>query len=217
MSVYALSYYGLLLVSFLLSVWSIKTDRSIGVLTSLIGLSILTEITVYVMYYKLELKPEFYIAYHIYIPFEYSLLSYYFLLHITDVTARRIMQTSIPLFVITSVIISFYKGTHVYPGINLNLEGVLIIIWTTIALFSIKPSGKTSIFHLPIFWVSVGVLVYYSGGFFFNFIYQYLTEGQSEVAKSLNAFINKGLNCFLYISFIVAFICSNRLRKYSMP
>lgn len=209
MNFYNLFYLFLLILSFALSFRTIKSELGSRFLTVLLLLSIITEASVYTMYYFLELRPEFYIAYHIYIPFEYGLIAGYLINHISNSHVKSAILISIPSFFIASLLISFFKGVLTFPGVNLNLEGFLIIVWTIISLFSLRPS-KIPLLRQQFIWVSIGLLVYYSGGFFFNFVYQLLVEQQSEVALKLNGIINKGLNYLLYIFFCISFVCSQR-------
>jgi len=201
-------YLGLLFLSFILSFKSLKYDKSMRIFPLLLFLSLTTEAIVYLMFFALEKKPQFYVIYHIYILIEYSLLCYFFQLNTKNSSLRKIIKYSIPLFIITSTAISIFTGYYIYPGHNLNLAGFLIIIWTTITLFNIEPQENLSLFHLPLFWISIGVLTYYSGSFFFNGVYQYFIENNSELAKGLNGWINKGLNYVLYTCFSIAFICT---------
>lgn len=217
MNFYNLLYLFLLGVSFALSLWCVKNDKTFWLLSTLLGLSILTELAVYFMYFVLEWKPQFFAVYHIYIPLEYTLLSYFLTQYISSTAAKRLIFISIPIFIIGSLSITILTGPFIFPGSNLNAEGILIIVWTMVALFSIKPISDTPIFRLPIFWISVGLLVYYAGGFFFNFTYQYLQETESALARVLNGIINKGLNYILYTFMIIAFLCSNHLKRFSRP
>lgn len=102
-----------------------------------------------------------------------------------------------------------------FPGDNLNLAGTILIIWSIVALFTIKPMENIYIYRLPVFWISVGFLVYYTGNFFHNFIYEYLKASGPDLAEALNDIINKGSNDILYICLSMAFICSDRLTKYT--
>ena len=215
MSTYYVAYLGILCASLLFSLWAARHDAEVWILTLLLALAVLTEATVYVMYYLLALKPQFFAVYHIYIPFEFALLSLYFSRHVHIVLVKKIIAVAIPVFAVCSVWLTYQNGLFTYPGNNLNLEGFLIIIWAVISLFSIQPKTDVSLFKLPVFWMSVGVLLYYSGGFFFNFVYQYISSEQSEIVRRLNELVNKGLNFVLYTFMIISFVCSNRLSKSS--
>lgn len=215
MNFYNLFYLFLLALSFILSFRTFKSEPGNRLLTVLLLLSIITEAAVYTMYYLLELRPHFFIAYHFYIPFEYGLIARYLINHISNSHIKKIILISIPSFLIASILISFFRGVFTFPGVNLNLEGFLIIVWTIISLFSLRPS-KVPLLRQQFVWVGVGFLVYYSGSFFFNFVYQFLVEEQSDVALKLNGIINKGLNYLLYTFFCISFICSQR-RNYTRP
>ncbi|MBA4145542.1 MAG: hypothetical protein C0523_07260 [Cytophaga sp.] len=206
-------YLTLLALAFIFSIWSKKSDQPLRIFPVLLLFSVLAEATVFVLVFVLGIKPQYLLVYHLYIPIEYTLLSMYF--------ARTIKgrKTMIAYFILLGVVISLcvylslHRGFFSFPGMNLNVAGVVLIVWSVVALFTIKPVVNTAIYKIPVFWISIGFLVYYSGSFFHNFIYEYLKMSENKLAESLNDIINKGSNDVLYICLSIAFICSNRLMK----
>ncbi len=211
-----LVYLSLLFISFLFSIGIAKHAKDLRLFPFLLLAALMTELTAYLIYYTTWLKPYRFTIYHFYIPIEYAILSYYFAEQRIPSRIKRLILTSIPVFVIISLVHTFYGDNLIkFPGINLNLSGFLIMLWSVIVLFRVEPSLAISLYKLPLFWISVGVLIYYAGGFLFNALYSYLLSNRYELSNSLNGLINKGLNYVLYLCFIYAFVCARPMKKYS--
>ncbi len=206
-------YLALLLLAFVLSIWCKKSDRPLAIFPVLLFFSVLAEATVYVLVFVFQFKPQFLVIYHIYIPIEYALLSLYFAQTINGRYTQVIYIVMLIVVLSLCILLSFTGGLFKYPGMNLNVAGIALIAWSIMTLFTIKPMVNTAIYKIPVFWISVGFLIYYCGSFFHNFIYEYLKGNESKLAESLNDLINKGSNDVLYICLSVAFLCSNRLTK----
>ena len=211
MSKYQLFYLLLLSASFLTSVYCLKSHRSLHIFPYLLGISLFAEGCVDILYFSLNLKKEYNIIYHIYIPVEYVILAYFFYLNIPGKKVRYGIAISVPFFLLASICLSAYAVPITeHPGLNFNLSGTLLIIWSLVALLNIQPVMNLPIWAAPIFWIAV----FHSGIFFFNSTFRYIQARNNLLAQELFTLIIKGLNYFLYICFIVAFLCSQRMKKY---
>jgi hypothetical protein len=206
-----LIYFGFLLISFILSVFAARTkDKSLLVFPFLIFLSILTEVLVYTLHnYKLYYN----IIYHIYVPLEYVLISSYFILNSKNLITKKIITYSIPVYILICLSLSIQSSFQKHPGLQINLEGLLLITWSVITLFSIEVKMNTIITSLPVFWICVALLIYHSGIFTFTGIYNYISENKSLLGNKLNLYIIQMSNYLLYICLSIAFICSLRTKK----
>lgn len=214
-SVYQIIYLLLLTASWMLSFYLCDLTSNMKVFPILLSLSWIVEITVSILYYFFCLKREYNILYHLYIPLEYTILAYFFYLSFNNLKIRKYILYSIPLYVIGSFIISFgVSSIYAHPGLNFNIEGVLLIIWSLIALFTVEPKHEMPLVKMPIFWICLGILIFHSGIFFFNGVFNYILKTNSPLAKYLFQLIIKNLNYTLYICFLIGFICSNRMKKY---
>jgi hypothetical protein len=204
-------YFLVLISSFALSFISDrKSDKSLNVFPFLLALSIVTEIITYSLHY---FKVDSFLYYHIYLLFEYSFLAVYFYLNSSRNFFKRAILISIPVFVCFSLFLSFYFTFKKYPGIQINTEGLLIIIFSIITLFSIDINVSKKIYELPVFWICIAFLIYYSGIFTFNGLFNFLKERKSQVATQLIVYILQTSNYILYICLSIAFICSHRTKK----
>lgn len=213
---YYYTYLILLSISCLLGFWSRKPDPDLRIIMWLLLFSVITESIVYVLAIVLKLKPEYFAVYHIYVPLEYLLLSYFFSKKIDWKYSRSIFFLLAIVIIALNFWLTFFVGDPFsYPGKNLNVSGFFLIAWSSAALFFIKPQANKSIYSFPIFWISIGFLIYYSVSFFHNFIYGILFTSRVELAEALNDIINKGANDVLYICISIAFICSHQQTKSS--
>jgi len=211
-------YLALMTASLVMGIFASRYNRSLRVFPFLLGLSLATEILVMVFYY--HLKINYNIIYHMYIPLEYSILAYFFYGMIPHPLLKKTILASIPLYVAGSILLSVVvlpQSVEGHPGMNFNLEGLLLITWSITALLTVEPVEGVPLRRLPLFWICLGILVFHAGIFSFNGAYNYLREVDVDAAERLNQLIIKNLNYVLYTCFIIAFICSVRMRKYMRP
>lgn len=204
-------YFIFMLICFLLSlVASKKRDKTLVVFPIVIFISILTEFLVIKLNSR-HLNYNF--IYHIYVPIEYVLLSLYFVFNTKSTSTKKIIIYSIPVYLILCLILSLQTSFQKHPGIQINLEGLLLITWSVITLFSIEVKINTVITSLSIFWICVALLIYHSGIFTFTGIYNYIIEKKTLLGSKLSFFIIQMSNYLLYICLSIAFICSLRTKK----
>lgn len=200
-------------ICLIISIFSYKNERSLYVFPYLLSVSLLAELSTLLL---LKLKLEYNIIYHFYIPLEYCLWSFYFYLVIKNSILKRIILYSIPTFVIISVVFSLeVVQIQKYPNFQTNIEGILLIIWATYTIFNIEVKANLNIARLPVFWICVAALVYNCGIFSYIGAYNYICESRPGLTNDLKFYILNLLNYFLYTLLSIAFICSQKTRKYS--
>lgn len=219
MSVYQIVYLAFLSTSFGISLYvypSFGSNKSFRLFPILLGLSLLTETVVNILHYGFGTNYTF--IYHLYLPAEYLILAYFFYLNTLNSTVRQAIFLSAPVYVVISLLISIkIIALDNYPGLNFNLEGILLVTWSLITLFTIPPTEAVPITRLPLFWICVGVLVFHVGIFSFNGIYNYLRVKNPGLTIQLHRLTIKGLNYTLYSCFSLAFICSHQMKKLLSP
>lgn len=204
-------YFGFMLISLILSLLaSRKKDKSLVVFPFLICMSILTELLVF---WLNTINHSYNFIYHIYVPLEYFLISLYFILNTKKITTKKIITYSIPVYFLVCLILSFLSSFQKHPGLQINLEGLLLIAWSIITIFSIEVKVNTVITSLPVFWICVALLIYHSGIFTFTGIYNYILENKSLLGSKLTFYTIQMSNYLLYICLSIAFICSLRTKK----
>jgi hypothetical protein len=207
------TYISLMFIAFLLSVyiWK-KIDRKVIHIVIVLLLGLITEFIVILLQKK---KLPYAIVYHIYIPAEYVLYSFFFRTKTTNRKIDRFILYSIPCYIATSIILSaFFYHFKGIPTLNSNIEGFLLIIWSVWLLNSFDEFEETSIFMKPALWLCMGLIVFYAGNFIFNSYYNHIKNTDKALAKMLNDYINIGLNIFLYFTMSISFICTRRTGKF---
>ena len=206
MSVYYLFYHGLIFIALALSLAAlIKGRRRILPLTIVLTLTLAVELTADALYKR---GIDFTWLYHLFNICEYALVCWYFLPAIGSMSIRKIVLWSVPAFALAAISISFFfYDFAAFPGININIEGLLLFVLCIYILFTLEPNDDTMIYQLPDFWICIGVLIYFGGTFFYNGIYTNLVTMDEQRAYELFAIINQPLNIALYSSIITGLLC----------
>ncbi len=209
-----LFYYILLVTCFFLSLVVYKQRKWRGVifLVVLLLFGIIIEIAVDILkYYRINHR----ILYHIYIPIEFTLVALVFSFSNQKQYVKRFILYSIPFFILLSLFISFcFVSVLDFPGLQFNIEGVMLIMLSLISLFSIEVREGVRIGNHPIFWFSVGLLIFHSGLFFLNGLYNYYSNIDKQAAMKLNRLLNGSLNILLYLFWVYSLICSLIIKRY---
>ncbi|RPH33437.1 MAG: hypothetical protein EHM93_04845 [Bacteroidales bacterium] len=201
----------LLFISLILSIFCYKKDRALYLFPFLLSAAFLSDIGATILKH---FHANYFFLYHIYLPIEYSLLAYYFYLTIRNVWAKRIVLYSIPIFIVFSIMFSLEVVIiSKYPNFQTNIECLLLVVWATIAIFTIEVKEDVSILSLPVFWICVAILIYQCGIFTFTGMFNYLLKSKSDLFERLRSY-HIVFNCILYTLYSIAFICSHRTKKY---
>lgn len=206
-------YYVLFFTAFFFSFKaSPKNLRGLKVLRILLGVGIVFELLNDLLAFLPMQKNK---LYYLYMPVEYALLSTFFYVSVSKSGLKRAILLFFPVYIalVTYFSLNYYHFNE-FPSLVYNLGGFLNIIWATLALFSIEIEIEKPIYDLPNFWVYSAILILYMGIFFYNGVYNYFLQRETELAKSLRNVINLNFNYLFYIILIYAFICSIRLKKY---
>ena len=207
-------YYGILL---LCTYFSFQAQRSkifgLVFLRLLLCIGLLNEVIVEVRQHW-EIDEN--LSHYYYIPFEYALLVGFYIKNTHNLLLVRLMKASVIIYVIISFCIaSSYYHFKDYPSLIYNFSCLLNILWIVFLFFEIEVVPNVSLTSLPLFWILTAFLIFYSGIFLFNGVYNYMLEKDTELAADLRKYINISLNYLLYATLTYAFICSSQIKKYS--
>jgi hypothetical protein len=209
-------YYVLLFIATIASFICIKKDRRLLAFSLLLLFSLIEELCF--EYLRLKTGHQYFVIYHFYAPVYYSLFACYYCLNVESKFLKKSLALSIPLFWIATAILSLsHHNYNNFPGIQLNLIGILIIMASLIVMFNIDVRDKYPIYQRPVFWISLSTLIFYSGLFLLNGVYGYLLKNNEDLAKRLNAIVNNNLNYLYYLLIIIGMVCSKPVKKYSLP
>ncbi|NVO11198.1 MAG: hypothetical protein HXX16_14645 [Bacteroidales bacterium] len=202
----------ILSISLVLGIFSYKKDKALCLFPFLLSAALLSDLSATVLKY---FGFNYFFLYHIYLPIEYSLLAYYFYLTIRNVRVKKAILYSIPIFIVLSLMFSLeIVLISKYPNFQTNIECLLLVVWATIAIFTIEVKVDVSILSLPVFWICVAILIYQCGVFTFTGVFNFLLDTKPELLDKIKPY-QIVLNCILYTLYSVAFICSHRTKRFS--
>lgn len=212
MSLYYIIYHGLILIALVIAFISfIKGQQSSGLLALLLFATLAVELFVHLLY---ERGQPFVWAYHGFVVLEYGLLVFYYAANIGFKLMQKLARWSVPLFAIFSLAVSWliYRF-NAFPGINLNVEGIILFLLYTHLLFNLDVADERPIFKHPQFWIALGILAFFGGTFLFHGIYTPLFDLDQGAALKLFGIINRPLNLFLYGCLIAGLLCTLQKTK----
>jgi hypothetical protein len=122
--------------------------------------------------------------FHIFTPVEYTLLSLVFYTILSGPKVRKAVLVSIPVFIGLSVLFSlFVQGTldnNSYIGI---IESILLVCQALLFLREVLLLKQvTALYRYPLFWISTGILVYFTETMVIEGLLDYLIRHSMELA-----------------------------------
>jgi hypothetical protein len=127
---------------------------------------------------------------------------------------RRILLLTSCYFLFALVNIIFIQGLNTWNSYSL-IAGSLLNIYLSVSYFqNLLPNKELIKFQSdPVFWISVGVLIFYLVELPYISLLNYLNSNFLILSKQL-LMILKILNMLMYSLFTIAFLCRISLRKY---
>ncbi len=151
----------------------------------------------------LKLRNNLFI-FHIATPLEYTVLALLYRSVIVNGVVKKIIAFSIPLFVAVSIASSVFMQPLTTNNSNTIILASIIIVFLT--LFFLRETlllQQVTILHrFPMFWISVGILFYYTGSLIIEGMLNYMIAHSMELARRtfMIGYIFKYL---LFILFII--------------
>ncbi|MGB8193002.1 MAG: hypothetical protein WCF67_13825 [Chitinophagaceae bacterium] len=147
---------------------------------------------------------------------EYSLLSLIIANFLRSLWKRKIIvisvYTMIPIFIILQLILIGNNKSYKY--LNQMIEAPLICAWTTLYLFeTARHEEEFNLTSNPMFWISFGNILFYSGSLFSYGLGSYLESKGNDKAADAIFLIAQILNILLYILYFIGFLCILRSRR----
>ena len=147
--------------------------------------------------------------YNLVVPVEYLFYSTIFILYYTKKRNQVIAKLFLLIFTAYAAIsLVFLNGIYIFND-NFLLVGSFFMIFLCI-LFLFEQynnqEGKT-IWYFPMFWISIGILLFNAGEFSYNLLSRFLIGEDMDPSLKFFRSINNKLILVLYTCFIIAFIC----------
>lgn len=124
-------------------------------------------IAVLITRYVYNSFPSYFFITRIYNVLEYSILSFLFYLYIKNRILRHLLLYSIIPFILFSIINYIGATKPGIPFLPLIFEYLILLAFIIYFFFEvIQETVIEPIYHKPIFWISVGFIINFSGNFF---------------------------------------------------
>jgi hypothetical protein len=155
--------------------------------------------------------------YNFFTCFEFLFYSYIYLRLIEQPWKKNTIRYSLVLYPLLFLANMLFKGgegfTH-FHTITYRVGSVMVVTWCCFYFGELMRSpGYVSVLRDPFFWVSTGLLFFYTGFFF------YMSAGYILLYIKLDDFIfdviSETLNVILYGCFLIAFVCEGSVKKRS--
>lgn len=118
----------------------------------------------------------------IYTTFEYSFFTYLIAVSINNKKIRRfIIFFSITFIIFQAAFFSKIQYLDTLDSISIGIETILLFIYIFLFFFDHSQNNKSGyIYNHPAFWLSVGILLYLGGTFFFNILVNYMSKAEAH-------------------------------------
>jgi hypothetical protein len=154
--------------------------------------------------------------YHVLVPVQYAIYSLIYYLRIDSGSIKKIILLSVFLVAAAALVLALtIQPLHSYNSYVIVLSNFLIVMW--ILLYYRQLFIQLKIIKLerePLFWISTGLLFYAFGSFFVEGLMKELIDYSLALASKYYYNILIVLVSFLYVMFIVSFLCRDVFRNY---
>lgn len=151
--------------------------------------------------------------YNLYIPIEFSYISYVFYTFIGKTPLSKALLWAGYLMIWASYTIEMIKKDFGYATVTISVMSVLFVLYSLyFYAFLLKNEGYLELKYYAPFWMVAGILLFYFGGTVFNLVYD-LVLIKMKVRNPFITYIPIILNFLLYSFWSYSFICRARQRK----
>jgi hypothetical protein len=142
-------------------------------------------------------------------------LAYIYMQVIEHEGVRVSIQIFFGVFIVFALLNSlFLQGLHAVQSFTFVFGGIFTIYLAVAYFWQLLVSPENDKIMLdPIFWMSFGLIVYYGGNVPFYGMFNYLEKNFYDFTVFYLLYISNGFATFLYIMFLMAFICRKSYPK----
>ncbi len=212
------TYVGTILISLLIIVLNIDRQQSYWRLQKwfafFIGVTFAIELTGLIMA-LMKLKSIW--LFNLFTPFEFLAYSFFYLTQIKSKRARswiRLFMLIYPVLYLINIL-AYQPFFTVFHTNTYVLGSLFMILWAGTYFYNqivLESNLNKSLIQDPFFWISVGILFFYSGSFIVFGAINYLNFVDVNRAASLYRII-LFLNILMYSLFAVGFSCHKIFQK----
>jgi hypothetical protein len=174
----------------------------------LITLWLLTSVSAMFFSKYVGLKNNLFI-FHIATPLEYLVICLLYRDAIVNKRMRNMITFSIPAFILLSMLFSaFIQKPDVNNSYMVLIEYVIVVFLSLYFLREVLLLQQVTVLHrFPMFWISVGILFYYTGNLIMEGMLNYMITHSMELAlRTYN--LSYVLKYLIFLLFIIGAVCS---------
>lgn len=187
MNAFHIIYFGLLYTALLIGLRQYRTASApIRLITLYLAAHALVDSTAKLLKLTGYVENNLFL-YHFFTPVEYGLLAGFFATSTQHIRHRRWIAWSVPVLVVVNVASACWlEGLTQNNSLATALLSLLVITWALLALreLTLMPPA-TAVSHSPLFWISMGLLVYYAGTLLVETTLNYFITAAPRTARWL--------------------------------
>ncbi len=169
---------------------------------------LVTAVTAMVLVRYVKLKNNLFV-FHISTPIQYIILCTLYKSVILNARIKRIIAVSIFCFIVLSI---FFSAFIQLPASNnsyvVSIESVIMIFLSLYYLREILLLQQVTVLHrFPMFWISIGILFYFTGILLIEGMLNYMIIHSMELAKR-SYMIENLFEYLLFVLFIIGAFCN---------
>lgn len=137
--------------------------------------------------------------------FEFGFYTYLFYTNIENPNFKKSIKITVWIYFIFSIAtILFFRSMYEFNSETRALESLFLAFYSLLYFITLSYKlqfERVSLFKIPMFWISIGVLFYFSGNFFLFLFYREITQ-ISRTMWSLHSVVNITTNAIFMLSFL---------------
>ncbi|MEP7264238.1 MAG: hypothetical protein ABI772_07065 [Bacteroidota bacterium] len=202
-------YFVLLFITLTLFIIALKNNvYYVKIIVLLITLWLLVSASAMLLSRVAGVKNNLFI-FHISTPLEYLLICLLYRNVVENKSVRSMINLSIPVFFVLSILFSlFIQKPTVNNSYIVLIEYVILIFLSLFYLREILLLQQVTVLHrFPMFWISVGILFYYTGNLIIEGMLNYMINHSMELALRTYR-LSYVFKYLIFLLFIIGAVCS---------
>jgi hypothetical protein len=156
--------------------------------------------------------------YNLSTPIEYLFYFYLFYKVYKSARAKKIAMALATLFLLSTIFLHITKGIYLYNDKMLLMGNILAIVLCCYYFYQIFfDEERLSLLKEPMFWIASGILLFNAGELLYTIFLPVLQQHNLDESAKLFYLIHRKLVPVLFTSYIIGFLCTQKLRQLKMP
>ncbi|MES1249253.1 MAG: hypothetical protein ABUL46_01140, partial [Chitinophaga rupis] len=149
---------------------------------------------------------------------EFIFYSFFYLNILENQRVKKIIRYAMGVYPLLFLINIFWiEGFYRFHTITYRIGSVMIVVWAYLYFRQLMRSSSYSpVLRNPIFWISTGLLFFYTGFFFYMTAFNILLKAKVSTNAYVWYIISDTLNALLYTCFLISFVCQMNITNRSL-